>query len=212
MRVDVNQTGHYQPIRAVHDTVAFAVIFLADEGDAIFGHHDVDARSVDMRLSLVIPHDREATVSDQRCRHLWILVVPQGRITGHCLRRPQGYAQPLTTRNRQANDEDAIPSSRIIGGSRARDEIPRRSTCAQCWTYYRVTTWAAAALINPQKRLASIAATIASGASSWTRCPASLIRVSGWAEINDANASPLAIGIQSSRSPQSTVTRQSSGR
>jgi hypothetical protein len=32
-----------------------AIIMLADKGDAVFGHHDVDAGSVDVRLVPIVP-------------------------------------------------------------------------------------------------------------------------------------------------------------
>src|ERR1700722_14234369 len=96
MRGDVDQAGHHEKVRAVDDAVAFAGISLADEGDAVVRYHDVDAGSVDMRLGLVIPHDGEAAVSDERCRHSLILVVPPAASSAEpsrwviCRLRPRG--------------------------------------------------------------------------------------------------------------------------
>lgn len=87
MGMNVDQAGHHEKIRAVHDAVAFAGISLADEGDAIVRHHDVDAGSIDMRLGLVIPHDGEAAVSDERCRHSLTLVVPPAASSAEPSRR-----------------------------------------------------------------------------------------------------------------------------
>ena len=110
---------HDEKVRAVHDAIAFTGIVLADEGNAILRHHNVEARSVDVRLGLVVPHDREAAVSDERSRHVLILVVTPGGSLGVGLRRLQGYAAQATARSYGAS-----VSSARIARSRPRREIP----------------------------------------------------------------------------------------